>query len=318
LFVNNCSYWILIVLKRIPSALIDYINDNIRYSVGIIGCRATNPEMSHDCCEYDIAIFNRKSDGNRFFQLGDHGLEFISQKKISTTNILDLYNMIIIQDADGLILSSLSINKIHSVQDYLKVLRGFGKKSIINSLFYHEKITKSIQKNSVLAGMWLKIAAYDFMEGILALSEIKPMPIHELNQIRTISTKHQDMADGIKIALECIGLERATRSTISRSIEGICELNSMEYDKELIRIKVNHLLRKGMVSDCYYYLGKMGYRCLTDKDDRFLSTYIKLIQISMDLTKDMQQLERLQSNLANASRIILKKLSYYYSGRNRL
>ena len=305
-------------MKLIPSALIDYINNNIRYPVGIIGCRATNPEMSHDCCEYDIAIFNRKSDGNRFFQLGDHGLEFISQKKISTTNILDLYNMVIIQDNDGLILSSLSINKIHSAQDYLKVLRGFGKKSIINSLFYHEKITKSIQNNSVLAGMWLKIAAYDFMEGILALSEIKPMPIHELNQIRTISTKHQDMADGIKIALECIGLERATRSTISRSIEGICELNSMEYDKELIRIKVNHLLRKGMVSDCYYYLGKMGYRCLTDKDDRFLSTYIKLIQISMDLTKDMQQLERLQSNLANASRIILKKLSYYYSGRNRL
>jgi hypothetical protein len=318
MFVNNCSYWILIVLKRIPSALIDYINNNIRYPVGIIGCRATNPEMSHDCCEYDIAIFNRKSDGNRFFQLGDHGLEFISQKKISTTNILDLYNMIIIQDDDGLFLSSLSINKLHSVQDYLKVLRGFGKKSIINSLFYHEKITKSIQKNSVLAGMWLKIAAYDFLEGILALSEIKPMPIHELNQIRTISTKRQDMADGIKIALECIGLERATRSTISRSIEGICELNSMEYDKELIRIKVNHLLRKGMVSDCYYYLGKMGYRCLTDKDDRFLSTYIKLIQISMDLTKDMQQLERLQSNLVNTSRIILKKLSYYYSGRNRL
>ena len=305
-------------MKLIPSALIDYINNNIRYPVGIIGCRATNPEMSHDCCEYDIAIFNRKSDGNRFFQLGDHGLEFISQKKISTTNILDLYNMVIIQDDDWLILSSLSINKIHSAQDYLKVLRGFGKKSIINSLFYHEKITKSIQKNSVLAGMWLKIAAYDFLKGILALSEIKPMPIHELHQIRTITADHQDIADGIKIALECIGLERATRSTIYRCAEGIYELNSSEYDKELIRIKINHLLKKGMVSDCYYYLGKIGYRCLTEKDDRFLSTYSKLIQLSMDLTKDMQQLERLQSNLVNTSKAILKKLSYYYSGRNRL
>jgi hypothetical protein len=308
----------LIILKRIPSALIDYIINNIRYPVGIIGCRATNPEMSLDCCEYDIAIFNKKSEGNRFFQLDDHGLELIAQKKISTTNMLNLYNMIVIQDDNGLILSSVPIDKIYSVQHYLKVLRGFGKKSIINSLFYHEKITKSIQKNSVLAGMWLKIAAYDLLEGILALSEIKPMPIHELNQIRAITTQHQDMADGIKIALECIGLERATRSTISRSIEGVCELNSMEYDKELIRIKANHLLKKGMVSDCYYYLGKMGGRCLTDKDDRFLSTYIKLIQISMDLTKDIQQLERLQSNLVNTSKTILKKLSYYYSGSNRL
>jgi hypothetical protein len=36
------------------------------------------------------------------------------------------------------------------------------------------------------------------------------------------------------------------------------------------------------------------------------------------LTKDIQQLERLQSNLVNTSKTILKKLSYYYSGSNRL
>ena len=310
----------LIILRRIPSDLIEYINNNFRYPVGIIGCRATNPEMSFDCCEYDIAIFNGKSQGNRFVRLGDHGLELIAQKTISIIDILNLYNMTIIQDNDSLILSSSSssFNKISAFQHYLTVLRGFGKKSIISSLFYHEKITKSIQKNSVLAGMWLKIAAYDFLKGILALSEIKPMPIHELDQIRTITVERQEIADGIKIALECIGLERATRSTISRCAEGIYELNSSEYDKELIRIKINHLLRKGMVSDCYYYLGKIGYRCLTEKDHRFLSTYMKLIQISMDLTKDMQQLERLQSNLVKTSKAILNKLSYYYSGCNRL
>ena len=304
-------------MKSIPNDLIEYINNNIRYPVGIIGCRATNPEMSFDCCEYDVAIFNGKPQRNRFVRLADHGLELIAQKKISVIDILNLYNMTIIQDNDILILSS-SLNKICAFQRYLAALRGVGKKSIINSLFYHEKITKSIQKNSVLAGMWLKIAAYDFLKGILALSEIKPMPIHELHQIRTITADHQDIADGIKIALECIGLERATRSTIYRCAEGIYELNSSEYDKELIRIKINHLLKKGMVSDCYYYLGKIGYRCLTEKDDRFLSTYSKLIQLSMDLTKDMQQLERLQSNLVNTSKAILKKLSYYYSGRNRL
>ena len=310
-------------MQHIPSDLIDYISTNFRYPVGIIGCRATNPQISLDCCEYDIAIFNKQSVGNRFIRLGNHGLELITLTEISRTNVMKLYNMIIIQDDDSLSLSSssplFSAENISGFQQhYLRVLRGFGKKSIINSLFYHEKITKSIQKNSVLAGMWLKIAAYDFLEGILALSGIKPMPVHELNQIRTITTERQDIADGIRIALECIGLERATRSTLSRCIEGICELNSMEYDKELIKIKVNHLLKKGMLSDCYYYVGKMGYRCLTDKDYRFLSTFMKLIQISMDLTKDMQQLERLQSNLVNISKTILKKLSNYNSGCNRL
>ncbi len=278
--------------------------------------------MSLDCCEYDIAIFNKQSTGNRFIRLGNCGLEVITLTEISRINLMKLYKMIIIQDDNSLSLSSSSLSSANNVsafqQHYLRVLRGLGKKSIINSLFYHEKITKNIQKNSVLAAMWLKIAAYDFLEGILALSEIKPMPIHELNQIRKITIEHQDIAEGVKIALECVGLERATRSTISRSIEAICELNSMEYDKELIKIKVNHLLEKGMVSDCYYYLGKMGHRCLAYRDYKFLSKYMKLIQISMDLTKDMQQLEKLHINLVNISKITLKKLSHYHSGCNRL
>jgi hypothetical protein len=278
--------------------------------------------MSLDCCEYDIAIFNKQSAGNRFIRVGNHGLELITLTEISRTNVMKLHNMIIIQDDDSLSLSSSSLSSANNVsafqQHYLRVLRGLGKKSIINSLFYHETITKNIQKNSVLGAMWLKIAAYDFLEGILALSEIKPMPIHELNQIRKITIERQDIAEGVKIALECVGLERATRSTISRSIEAICELNSMEYDKELIKIKVNHLLEKGMVSDCYYYLGKMGHRCLAYRDYKFLSKYMKLIQISMDLTKDMQQLEKLHINLVSISKIILKKLSHYHSGCNRL
>ena len=304
-------------MQHIPSELVDYISNNFRYPAGIIGCRATNPEMSLDCCEYDIAIFNKQSTGNSFIRLGSHGLELITLTETSRINVMKLHNMIIIQDDDSFSLSS--ANNVPGYQEYyLRVLRDLGKKSIINSLFYHEKITKNIERNSVLAAMWLKIAAYDFLEGILALSEIKPMPIHELNQIRKITVERQDIAEGVKIALECVGLERATRSTISRSIEAICELNSMEYDKELIKIKVNHLLEKGMVSDCYYYLGKMGHRCLVYRDYEFLSKYMKLIQISMDLTKDMQQLEKLHINLVSISKIILKKLSHYYSGCNRL
>jgi hypothetical protein len=304
-------------LQHIPSELVDYISNNFRYPAGIIGCRATNPEMSLDCCEYDIAIFNKQSTGNRFIRLGSHGLELITLTETSRINVMKLHNMIIIQDDDSFSLSS--ANNVPGYQKYyLRVLRDLGKKSIINSLFYHEIISKNIQSNSVLAAMWLKIAAYDFLEGILALSEIKPMPIHELDQIRKITIERQDIAEGVKIALECVGLERATRSTISRSIEAICELNSMEYDKELIKIKVNHLLEKGMVSDCYYYLGKMGQRCLVYRDYEFLNKYMKLIQISMDLTKDMQQLEKLHINLVSISKIILKKLSHYYSGCNRL
>ncbi len=307
-------------MQYIPRDIIDYIMDNVKYPVAIIGCRAAYPEMSLDCCEYDIAVYNKQFNGNKFIRLGGYGIELINLREISITNAMNLYKMIVIRDDDSLTLSSLSssFNKLFASQQYRKILRAFGKKSIVNSLFYHDKIINSIHNNSILAAMWLKIAAYDFLEGILALSGIKPMNIHQLNQIRTITIERQDIADGVKTALECIGIERAMRSTIDRASEAIYELNAMGHDKELIKIKVDYLLQNGMVSDCYYYLGKIGRRCLDDRDDRFLSKYLKLIQIAMDLTKDMQQIAMLQRNLFSISKISLKELSNYYSWCNRL
>ena len=127
-------------MQHLPRDLVDYINNNFRYPAGIIGCRATNPEMSLDCCEYDIAIFNKQSAGNRFIRVGNHGLELITLTEISRTNVMRLHNMIIIQDDDSLSLSSSSLSSANNVsafqQHYLRVLRGLGKKSIINSLFY--------------------------------------------------------------------------------------------------------------------------------------------------------------------------------------
>ena len=88
-------------MQHIPSELVDYISNNFRHPAGIIGCRATNPEMSLDCCEYDIAIFNKQSAGNRFIRLGNHGLELISLTETSRINVMKLHNMIIIHDDDS-------------------------------------------------------------------------------------------------------------------------------------------------------------------------------------------------------------------------
>ena len=134
-------------MQHIPSELVDYISNNFRYPAGIIGCRATNPEMSLDCCEYDIAIFNKQSTGNRFIRLGSHGLELITLTETSRINVMKLHNMIIIQDDDSFSLSSSSsissANNVSGYQKYyLRALRDLGKKSIINSLFYHEKFLK--------------------------------------------------------------------------------------------------------------------------------------------------------------------------------
>jgi hypothetical protein len=291
-------------LYGIPEDIIEYANYNIPYPVAVIGCRSTKPEMSLDCCEYDLAIFDGGFTNSRILKIGKHEIELINLPIDPKQNILALQNMVLLRNEDQFILSSM-IEAINP-QIYRRILTAFGKKAIIRSLFHYERINKTLQKQPVLSAMWLKISAYDFLEGVLALSGSRPMPLHELNQIREIVIERRDIGDGIKVALECIGLERASRSTISRALEGTAELNSKEYDKELTFTKIKHLLKKGMMSDCYYYIGKIGRRNLLAKSEKFYGQYTKLIQISMDLTNDVQQIQRMHRCLLNASRNTLK------------
>ena len=107
------------------------------------------------------------------------------------------------------------------------MLAASGKKLLINSLFCQQKMRGT--KHPMVAAMWLKIA-YEFIDGMLALSGNRPMPVHILEQVRQIDSR---MAEGLEVALECIGVERATRPAISRSMGAIKELKSKDYDKDL-------------------------------------------------------------------------------------
>jgi hypothetical protein len=192
----------------------------------------------------------------------------------------------------------------HSI--YASALGAFGKKSLVASLFCSDTIDTFVSKSPILASMWLKISAYHFLEGILALAGYRPMPLHELNQIRNLGFEEEYISDGIQVALTCIGIERSTRSTISRSSSAILQLCSENYDKELIIEKAKHLVKLGMLPDCYYYLGKMASRVLANKDSAFFNSYSKLIQISMDLGIDTPLIQKLHLQLFATAKNVLK------------
>lgn len=208
--------------------------------------------------------------------------------------------MMILKDSDKFILASAA--KDISLQKYLNALSAAGRKLLITSLFYQQRMKET--KNPILAAMWLKMAAYEFIAGSLALSGTRPMPLHELEQLR--SAKIADNAEGIHIALDCIGTERATRSTISRSLCAIKELKSKEYDLGLFLSKANYLLEKYMLVDCYYYAGRIAAKNLATKHTLFWTQHLKLIQLALDLTSDSQLTEKLQKGLFRACNHALK------------
>ena len=300
-------------MQKIPPSIKKYVDNNIACPVALIGCRATDPKNSLECCEYDLAIFSEGAleHEDRFLRIGDHNIELINFSANLRKNIIAMKGMIIVNDfaASYPFVPSSHAGLFHqsfNYSSYANALTAFGKKAIVGSLFSYDKIESAVSNNPVLASMWLKISAYDFLEGILALAGYRPMPLHELNQIRNLNFEEQNISDGIKVALACIGIERATRSTISRSSSALLQLYSEGYDKELVMMKARHLFKIGMLPDCYYYLGKMARKVLVNKHGSFFNSYSKLVLMSMDLSIDTPQIQKLKLELFKTAKNVLK------------
>ena len=279
--------------ESIP-ATIKVFAGEIVYPVALIGCRTS--KMSLDCCEYDLVVFAGSQEhiqANQVMQVDNRPIELIHVTGPIKDHIIDLGDMVILKDNSKLMLSSAARDIIS--KKYKKTLAASGKKLLISSLFCQQKMRRA--NHPMIAAMWLKIAAYEFIDGMLALSGNRPMPVHILEQVRQIDSR---MAEGVDVALECIGAERATRPAISRSMEAIKELKSKDYDRELFMSKIRHLLQRRMLVDCYYYAGRVASINLVSRKEIFYSQYSKLVQLALDLVNDLQSLQKMQKRLFRA------------------
>jgi hypothetical protein len=107
-------------------------------------------------------------------------------------------------------------------------------------------------------------------------------------------------------ALDCIGIERAGRSAISRSLKVIRSLDKSEESKVIWLTKSQWLLSQGRAADTYYYNGRMAAEYLLSKDETFLIRYLKPIGMLLDLTTDQQSIHRLHTQLMRASKDALR------------
>jgi hypothetical protein len=258
--------------------------------------------MSLDCCEYDIFVFAQGE--NRVERVGDHFVELIHVSS-PRDHLVALGGAGVISDSKTFSLSA-TLKEV-SREKWGRALRAHGRKELVSSLFCQQKF--KLAKDPAAGAMWLKMASYHLVAGTIAVFGARPMPLHEMAQARALDLP-ADTAGGVQAALECIGIERATRPAIARSMEAVLELKSGDYDRELVRGKMSHLLEKSMLADCYYYAGRLAAEKLAPRTGAFFRSYAKLVQLAMDLSSDETQLARLQKSLFPAAKRGLETTSF--------
>ena len=275
-----------------PEKIQEYLSNKKNSELALIGCRADNSNLSYECCEYDIAVLAKNGNGlgNSIVQIGKEKLEFLDFSNYNQ-NEISLLNMKKVENKT----SSLLIPHKDSIRktDIKRIFLSAGKRRAVDSLFNVSKTSTS--KSELHLSLNLKIAAYELIEAILLISEIRPMPIHELNQLRKLEIRKDFIKEAIQLCIECIGIERATRTMINRSFNALKEIFKERYDIGLIESKIEFLVEHGLIADSYYYIGKLVCNHLEKKDYAYQFDYQKLNSLALDLASDYENIKR--SNL---------------------
>jgi hypothetical protein len=285
---------------RLPQEIQDFVDKNNELDLALIGCRADSPHDSYDCCEYDIAILGGNIDetfDKKIIQIGNSKLEFLNFQNQNVNEDISLFNMIELKESNVLVSEYPKLDK-------KKLFNAAGKRRIVDSLF---NVSKNSSASAELnASLNMKMAAYDLIEGILLMSETRPMPIHELNQLRQVEVQKDYIKEAIQTCIESLGIERATRTIINRSYKALREILKDAYDLELLASKIQYLLNNGLLADCYYYIGKLVCSHLEKKDNLSQMNYHKLNSIALDLTNDYEKVKKMSALMKRDCKLVLK------------
>jgi hypothetical protein len=266
-----------------------YLSNKKDSELALIGCRADNSNISYECCEYDIAVHAKNDNAlsNNVTQIGKEKLEFLNFSNFNQ-NQISLFNMIKVENKTNSLL--IPHDDSTSKTDFKRIFLSAGKRRAVDSLFNVSKT--STAKSELNLSLNLKIAAYELIEAILLISEIRPMPIHELNQLRQLEIRKDFIKEAIQLCIECIGIERATRTIINRSFNALKEIFKERYDLGLIESKIEFLVEHGLIADSYYYIGKLVCNHIEKKGYAYQLDYQKLNSIALDLASDYENIKR--------------------------
>jgi len=118
----------------------------------------------------------------------------------------------------------------------------------------------------------------------------------------------------LSIVNECLGIERATPSLLTRmckSTMGFSDMVEKNGHSKIIQNKHDYFIKNSLLSDCYYYLGYINRNNFMKIKDSLHRTpeLIHILKVAFDVENDMTRLEQ-QANLLHKTSNELLSISH--------
>ena len=277
------------------------------FPIGLGGCRIS--DFHFDSCEYNIVVFDGKSEPEKIIKSGDEFviLHHASLSETMSQKLLQYDKLQIIQDESWDLRMLLS--KINEKRSSL--FTDFAKNCLIESMFCCQKTKEAIQTSDVFAPCWQKCASYYLADAISSLNHQRSSPSHMLDLLRKF--KKSPINEYISVATQTVGIERATPTLLERMLKstiGFSDLVEKNNHSQIIQQKHSFFVENSMLSDCYFYFGyinKENFIKIKNTLNRE-QDLIHLLKIAFDIEADsnllLQQAELVQKSCNEILEII--------------
>jgi hypothetical protein len=244
---------------------------------------------------------------NQVVKIDSHYAELlhISMGPMVRRVFLSNFDVVVLNDTLNLKLSSIKQARLGN-RGRLMTKSAAARRLLISCLLRRYDIETFARKSPVISSMLLKISAYEVVDGVLLFSDLPTSPLHQMDVLRQPILPNRVFSESISLALEIIGVERATRSVLRRSYPAYSQLALNRYDRTLINEKIRHLYESGLTTDCYYYIGRMCSEIVKLLETKLWNSYSKLIQIGMDLSLDIENLQKWNSQLSALAKTLIR------------
>lgn len=254
------------------------------HPVGFGGCR--NAGTNFDCCEYNISVFDDKSDESIHDISGNLiKLHHCSLSESNVSILTQLENLTILHDEQWKLRMFLAQIK----EKKEKISNSFTQSCLVDAGIFANKSREEAKSNEPFAAVWVKCASYFLADALFSINSKRPSPAHMMEITRNL--KKNEINQTFSLVHQILGIERASTSVLARMVKstvGFSDMVENNGNSKIIKRKYDYMVENSLLSDCYFYLGYINRNNIIKIKNQIHKNpeYIHVLKVALDIESD--------------------------------